>query len=109
MIDFQCLGCCHGAGKFISTGIILECISDGFGHTVKQIAYTYCKLFVCRGRKVWVTTVNHHDNQQMWATHDPAAPAYDLAAPRRSVPLYSEHEELTFFYFCFKMLLNYIY
>lgn len=40
--------------------------------------------------------VNHHDNQQMWTTHDPAAPAYDLAAPRCSLQK-KIHEELIFF------------
>lgn len=54
-------------------------------------------LLVCRGRKVWVTTVNHHDSQQMWTTHDPAAPAYDLAAPKYSVQK-KIHDELIFFF-----------
>lgn len=54
------------------------------------------QLLVCRSRKVLITTVNHHDNQKIWAAYDPAAPTYDLAAPRPSVPFYAEqiHEEL---------------
>lgn len=58
------------------------------------------QLLVCRSRKVLVTTVNHHDNQQMWAAYDPTAPTYDLAASRPSVLLYTEqiHKEQI----CFK-------
>lgn len=54
------------------------------------------QLLVCGSRKVLITTVNHHDNQQMWAEYDPAEPTFDLAAPRPSVLLYTEqiYEEL---------------
>jgi len=37
----------------------------------------------------------------MWTTHDPAASAYDLAAPRCFAQK-KIHEELIFFYFCLK-------
>lgn len=53
------------------------------------------QLLVCRSRKVLVTTVNHHDNEQMWEAYDPAVPTYDLAVPRHFVLLYTEQIQKT--------------